>query len=78
MKWLDTWRDWRTWRREWKSAPLRQFRFNVEHRIFAQQNSKKQRWAEWRLWWLDNRGWLLTVLISLAALVGTYVGLFRK
>jgi len=78
MKWLDAWRDRRTWRREWKGAPRSQFRGMVEHRAFHAQNPKKQRWAEQRLWWLDNRGWLLTVLISLAALVGTYIGLFRK
>jgi hypothetical protein len=77
MQWWDPWREQRGWARENKHVPLSQFRGIVERDLFW-QNPKKQRWAKRRLWWLDNRGWLITVLIAIVGVVGTYLNFFRK
>jgi hypothetical protein len=60
-------------------ALLSQLRAMVERDVFW-QNPKKRRWAKRRLWWRENRGWVivtvLTLLIGTAAMLGTYINLY--
>ncbi len=56
MPWWD--RDHRRWSREMRDVPLSQLRGNVDHDLFW-QNPKKRRWAKRRLWWRENRGWVI-------------------
>jgi hypothetical protein len=77
MPWWD--RDHRRWSRELQQVPLSQLRGMVERDVFW-ENPKKRRWAKRRLWWREHYGWviltMLTVLISTAAMVGTYINLY--
>jgi hypothetical protein len=79
MLWRDRRREQRRWSRELRDVPLSQLRGMVERDVFW-QNPKKRRWAKRRLWWRENRGWVivtvLTLLIGTAAMLGTYINLY--
>jgi hypothetical protein len=82
MPWWNPWRDERAWRKEWRDAPFDQFRAMTARRAFW-QNPDKQRWAERRVWWHDNRRWLLAtalttlaILVGIVAAVGTYLNIY--
>jgi len=68
-RWLKWWRDRRRWHREHRDVPLHQFRAMVERSQFYGEPGK-QRWAERRLWFLEQRAtFITTTLIILGTII---------
>ena len=60
---MATWREWRTWRREFKSLGIRQVKDREAHSIWHEEKQQAARW------WLREQELLPYVLAALATLI---------
>jgi hypothetical protein len=60
---MATWREWRAWRREFKSLGIRQVKEREAHSIWHEEKQQAARW------WLREQELLPYVLAALATLI---------
>jgi hypothetical protein len=77
MPWWDPSREQRVWRRDLLGVPLSQLRRLVDSH-FLRQNPKMRRWAKRRLWWHDNRRWVITTVLAVLGLFIAGLNLFSR